>query len=281
MRQDYERISVRPIAGSLGAEIGGAYIGEGLDAAAIAEIRRALLRHNVVFLRDQHVTSAQYLDFATQFGEVSEYPFLEGLPDYPDITPVIKQEDETVNFGGIWHTDTSYLERPPMGTMLLAREVPPFGGDTLFANAYDAYDALSDGMKRLLSGLRGVATSAKADTSRTREDLIRDFGRKEVRPEYTAEHPVVRTHPETGRKALYVNIAHTARFADMTEEESAPLLRYLHEHQVRPEFTCRFRWEPGSLAFWDNRCTLHNPVNDYNGYRREMHRITLRGDIPS
>ena len=167
-----------------------------------------------------------------------------------------------------------------MGTILIAREVPPFGGDTLFASLACAYDALSDGMRRMLNGLRAINSSAKADVSKTREDRVRDSARDDAKGSYEAEHPVVRTHPETGRKALYVNIAHTLRFAGMTDEESAPLLGYLFQHQVRPEFTCRFRWAPGSVAFWDNRCTLHNPVNDYHGHRRVMHRVTLAGDTP-
>ena len=168
-----------------------------------------------------------------------------------------------------------------MGSMLLAREVPPWGGDTLFASQTLAYDSLSDTMKRLLDGLRGVSSSAKADVSRTREDRIRSDGRAGAPTEYRAVHPVVRTHPETGRRALYVNVAHTVGIEGLTDAESAPLLAFLFEHQVRPEFTCRFAWRPGSLAFWDNRCTLHNPVNDYHGFRRVMHRITLRGDRPA
>jgi taurine dioxygenase len=192
----------------------------------------------------------------------------------------VKLEHERINFGGIWHSDTSYLDIPPMGTMLIAREVPPYGGDTLFANMCVAYEALSEGMRRLLDGLVAINSSAKADVSRTREDQVRAGARDNAKPDYAAEHPVVRTHPETGRKALYVNVGHTLRFRDMTEAESAPLLAYLFAHQVRPEFTCRFRWRPGSIAFWDNRCTLHNPVNDYHGYRRVMHRITLAGDRP-
>jgi taurine dioxygenase len=167
-----------------------------------------------------------------------------------------------------------------MGTMLVAREVPPVGGDTLFANMYLAYEALSDGMKRLLDGLRGVSTSIKADATRTREDRIKSDPTTQSRQEFIAEHPVVRTHPETGRKALYVNVAHTVRFAGMTEAESTPILGYLFRHQVQPEFTCRFAWRVGSLAFWDNRAAQHNPVNDYHGYRRVMHRITLAGDRP-
>ena len=168
-----------------------------------------------------------------------------------------------------------------MGSMLLARELPPFGGDTLFANQYLAYDALSPGMRRFLDGATGISSSAKADVSRTREDRINAGGTEEARKTHTAEHPAVRTHPETGRKALYVNAAHTQRFGDMTEAESAPILNYLFQHQIRPEFTCRFVWRPGSLAFWDNRCAQHNPVNDYHGFRRIMHRITLAGDRPA
>jgi taurine dioxygenase len=172
-----------------------------------------------------------------------------------------------------------YLERPPMATMLIAREVPPEGGDTMFASMYAAYEALSPGMQRLLGGLRAVHTSALADVSKTREDRIRDSGETDDKV-FVSEHPVVRTHPETGRKALYVNVAHTQRFVDMTEDESRPLLQFLFEHSVRPEFTCRFQWRVGSVALWDNRCAMHNPINDYHGYTRRMHRITLAGDAP-
>jgi taurine dioxygenase len=167
-----------------------------------------------------------------------------------------------------------------MGTMLIAREVPPYGGDTLLANMYLAYEALSPGMQRLLDGLVAVNSSAKADVTKTREDRIRDGARGDAAAEYEALHPVVRTHPETGRKALYINGGHTVRFNDMTEAESAPLLGFLFAHQTRPEFSCRFRWEEGSLAFWDNRCAQHNPINDYHGFRRAMHRVTLAGDRP-
>jgi taurine dioxygenase len=167
-----------------------------------------------------------------------------------------------------------------MATMLYAREVPPYGGDTLFSNMYLAYENLSPGMRALLDGLVGVSDSAKADGSRTREDRVRDHPAADAAQRLIAEHPAVRTHPETGRKALYVNSAHTAHFKDMTIEESAPLLGYLFRHQQQPEFTCRFRWEPGSLAFWDNRAAQHNAINDYHGFRRVMERITLKGDKP-
>jgi taurine dioxygenase len=277
-RLTYKHIEVRPVAGALGAEIRGVDIGRPLEEEAIAEIRQAFLDHVVIFFRDQSLTPRQQLAFGQRFGRPMEYPQLKGLSDCPLITPVIKLEHERENFGGVWHSDTSYLECPPMASMLYALETPPYGGDTLFASQYAAYETLSAGMKHMLASLVGVNTSAKADVSRTREDRLRDAG-VELKV-LTGEHPVVRTHPETGRKALYVNFGHTLRFRDWSEAESAPLLEYLFRHQVKPEFTCRFRWEPGSLAFWDNRCGQHNPVNDYHGYKRVMHRLTLAGDRP-
>ena len=276
----YRLIEVRRIAGALGAEVHGVDLAQPLDAITIAEIRRAFLDNLAIFFRGQELTLAQYMDFARTLGSPVEYPFVKGMPGFPHVIEVKKLEHEKSNFGGIWHSDTAYLDEPPMGSMLLAREVPPYGGDTLFANQYLAYETLSDAMKALLQKLKGVNTSAKADVSKTREDRIKSDGRDEAKKDYAAEHPVVRTHPETGRKALYINVAHTARFAGMTEEESAPLLGFLFQHQVRPEFTCRFSWQPGSIAFWDNRCAQHNPVNDYHGFRRVMHRITLAGERP-
>ena len=276
----YRLIEVRRIAGALGAEVHGVDLAQPLDAMTIAEIRRAFLENLVIFFRGQELTLAQYMAFARTLGTPIEYPFVKGLTGFPHVIEVKKLEHEKSNFGGIWHSDTAYLDEPPMGSMLLAREVPPYGGDTLFANQYLAYETLSDAMKALLQKLKGVNTSAKADVSKTREDRIKSDGRDAAKKDYAAEHPVVRTHPETGRKALYINVAHTARFAGMTDEESAALLKYLFQHQVRPEFTCRFSWQPGSIAFWDNRCAQHNPVNDYHGFRRVMHRITLAGERP-
>ena len=273
-------LEIRPIAGAIGAELHGVDLSDDLSADIIAAIRQALLNHLVIFFRGQTLPPARFLALAHRFGTPIEYPFVKGLDGFPEIIAVAKLEHERSNFGGIWHSDTTYLEQPPMGTLLVAREVPPQGGDTLFANQYLAYETLSPRMRAMLDGLRAVSSSAKADVSRTREDRIKSDGTAVARTELAAEHPVVRTHPETGRKALYVNVAHTARFADMTEEESAGLLGFLVRHQIRPEFTCRFRWDVGSLAFWDNRCALHNPINDYHGYRRVMHRITLAGDTP-
>ena len=278
MRND--RIEVRPVAGALGAEILNVDLAHDLGEETIGAIRRAWLEHLVVFFRDQTLESERFLQLARRFGEVIEYPFVKGIEGFPQITPVVKLENEKMNFGGLWHSDTTYLEQPPMATMLIAREVPPFGGDTLFANMYLAYETLSEGMRRVLEGLVAVNSSAKADVTRTREDRVRDGAKQDEKKQYTAEHRVVRTHPETGRKALYVNFGHTVRFKDMTEQESAPILNYLFQHTARPEFTCRFRWQAGSIALWDNRCTQHNPINDYHGYRRVMHRVTLAGDRP-
>jgi taurine dioxygenase len=273
-------LDIRPLSGALGAEIRGVDLAHDVGDETIAAIRAAWLEHLVVFFRDQHLEPAQLLSVARRFGEPVEYPFVKGLDGFPQITPVIKLEHEKINFGGLWHSDTAYLEKPPMATMLVARETPPRGGDTLFANMYLAYETLSDGLRRMLDGLIVVNSSAKADVTKTREDRIKDSGKTEAKKEFVAEHPVVRTHPETGRKALYANGGHALRFKDMTVEESAPMLNFLFQHATRPEFTCRFRWEPGSIALWDNRCTQHNPVNDYHGHRRVMHRVTLAGDVP-
>ena len=274
----YKHITVHPVAGALGAEIRGVDVSAALDDAVIAEIRQALLDHLAIVFRDQKLTPQQQLAFARRFGEPMEYPQLRGLPECPLITPVLKLPHEQINFGGVWHSDTTYLARPPMASMLYAVEIPPYGGDTIFANQYLAYETLSEGLRRTLDGLVGVNTSTKADASRTREDRLKEAG-VEMKV-LTSEHPAVRTHPETGRKALFVNQGHTARFKGWTEDESRPLLEYLFQHQVRPELTFRLQWQAGSVAFWDNRCAQHNAVNDYAGFKRLMHRVTLAGDTP-
>ncbi|MGH8690566.1 MAG: TauD/TfdA dioxygenase family protein, partial [Burkholderiales bacterium] len=250
-------MEIRRISGALGAEILGVDLSKDFPEK---EIRRVFLEHQVVFFRDQALDPAQFMAFARRMGKPIEYPFVKGIAGFPEVIEVRKLEHEKHNFGGVWHSDTAYLDEPPMGSMLLAREVPPHGGDTEFASQYAAYEALSAGMRRTLDGLVAVNTSSKADATRTREDMVKEYPR-----EYVAEHPVVRTHPETGRKALYVNVGHTAKFRGMTGQESAPLLEFLFRHQVKSEFTCRFRWQAGSLAFWDNRCTQHNAINDYHG----------------
>lgn len=276
-----QTLDIRPVAGALGAEIFGVDLSQPLSDETIAGIRQALLDHLVIFFRDQDITPDQHLAFAKRFGETVQYPLVKGLEGYPEIMTVVKLEHEKHNFGGLWHSDTTYLDIPPMGSILLARELPPYGGDTLFANMYLAYETLSDGMKKLLEPLKGISVSNLPRVLQTRQARMEDSAKAPPETVLTATHPVIRTHPETGRKALYVNGAHTIRFEGMEQEECAPLLEYLFEHQTRPEFTCRFRWEPGSIAFWDNRSTQHNPINDYHGFKRVMHRITLAGDKPA
>jgi taurine dioxygenase len=281
MSSTAQRLIVTRASGSCGAEVSGLDLSEPLDARTVAELRAIWLEHGVLFLREAHLPPERFLAFARLFGTPVEYPFVRGLDGFPEITPVIKEPHERINFGGVWHSDTAYLERPPMATMLIAREVPPAGGDTIFADARAAYEALSPGLRATLQGLRAVNSSRKADASRTREDRQRERGAVTNAEVLEAVHPVVRTHPETGRRALYVNLGHTSHFEGWTVEESQPLLDFLFAHITKPEFTCRFRWAPGSLAFWDNRAVQHYPVNDYHGHRREMHRITLAGDVPA
>jgi taurine dioxygenase len=275
------QLEVRPLSGAVGAEILGINLLNPVSDAQIAEIRKIWLQHSVVFFREQPLEPGAFQAFAQRFGEIIEYPFVKGLPDFPLIVPVLKLPHEKHNFGGVWHTDTTYLQEPPLATMLIARELPPVGGDTLFASNYAAFEGLSPALQDTLRTLKGVNSSAKAAVTHSREDRLADSATDKGRSELNSEHPVVRTHPETGREALYVNPGHTVRFAGWTEEESAPLLNYLFEQQVKPEYTCRFVWRPGSIAFWDNRCALHNPINDYHGHKRLLHRITLKGDKPA
>jgi len=275
------QLEVRPLSRAVGAEILGINLLEPVSDAQIAEIRKIWLQNSVVFFREQPLEPGAFQAFAQRFGDIIEYPFVKGLPDFPLIVPVLKLPHEKHNFGGVWHTDTTYLQEPPMATMLIARELPPVGGDTLFASNYAAFEGLSPALQDTLRTLKGVNSSAKAAVTHSREDRLADSATDKGRSELNSEHPVVRTHPETGREALYVNPGHTTRFAGWTEDESAPLLNYLFEQQVKPEYTCRFVWRPGSIAFWDNRCALHNPINDYHGHKRLLHRITLKGDKPA
>ncbi len=280
----YRSIEVEPLAGALGAEIAGVDISRPLANRAAAEIHRAFLDHHVIVFRDQRLTPPQQLAFGRHFGTPNEYPFVEGLAEAPEVIEILKVETDAKNFGGLWHSDTSYLERPPLATLLYAREVPPAGGDTLFANTRLAYGRLSEGMKAMLAGLQGVNSAALRHAG-GRQDTAKGNTRMKAKnveraDDLEAVHPIVRTHPETGDKSLYLNTAHTVRFADMTEAESTPLIDYLTDHIRRPEFTCRVRWEVDTLVVWDNRSTHHYAVNDYQGHRRRMHRVTIEGDVP-
>ncbi len=279
-----QTIEVKPISGALGAEIAGVDLSAEIDAARFAEIRQALLDHLVIFFRDQTLTPDQQVAVGRRFGPPNRYPFVTGLKETPEIIEILKTEADETNFGGVWHSDTTYLERPPGATMLYAHDVPPAGGDTLFANACKAYDSLSDGMKALLDGLVAVNSAAMrragGRTALAAGNPAMKITNVAQADRFEAAHPVVRTHPETGAKALYLNLAHTERFKDMSQAESRPLIEYLSGHIVRPEFTCRFRWRAGSLALWDNRCAQHYAINDYPGQRRRMHRLTIEGERP-
>ena len=274
---------IEPLAGALGAEV------RGIDLRSIGnrefeDVRRAFLDYSVLVVRDQKLEPDDLMRFGARFGEPCFYPFVSGIDGYPYIFEVVKEETETVNFGGNWHSDTTYLEQPPLATLLYALETPSHGGDTLFTNTYAAYEALSEGMRAMLDNLVGVNSASLKVTGGRRKMHSTIGGMKvhdtEKADDYEAEHPVVRTHPDTGRKALYLSRSHTIRFRDMTEQESRPLIDFLQAHQTRPEFTCRVRWTPGTLTVWDNRCTQHCAVNDYHGQRRRMRRLTVGAEIP-
>ena len=278
----FRHIEVRPIAAALGGEVGGIDLAQCSDEA-IAEVRQALLNHLVLCFREQKLSPAQQVALGRRFGALNIHPHYRSLDGHPEILPVLKEKTDKRNIGGVWHSDVTFLARPALGSLLYAIEVPAKGGDTMFANQYLAYEALSPGMKRLLDGLEAVHSDAilSRPENKARSNAERSTKLKEEVVEVTETcHPVVRTHPETGREALFVNGAFTTRFKDMTVEESRPLLRFLFEHAVRPEFTCRIRWRKGSLVFWDNRSVQHYALNDYPGARREMHRVTVEGDRP-
>lgn len=280
----YRYITVDRIAGALGAEISGVDLSQELPDAVIEEIRAALLDNLVVFFRDQDLTPQRQLAFARRWGEIHLHPFMVGMPDIPEVLEIRKTPADKRNFGGSWHTDQMFSPKPAMGTILYAKQVPSVGGDTMWSNQYLAYDALSPGMKKMIGGLRGVCVGdkKKGGVSRLAYNAA-TIDMKTVEPpkdvQTTSLHPLVRTHPETGRKSLYIG-SHVHWLEGMTEEESAPIIRFLREHSVRPEFLCRFRWRNGSLAFWDNRCTQHFAINDYPAETRVMHRVTVCGDMP-
>ncbi len=268
-------IQIQPAGTAVGAEITGIDLSEPLASVALDAIRRALADRGVVFFRDQTLTPDQHIALARQFGAININRFFAHADGYPEIALVVKEPHQTKNIGGGWHTDHSYDQIPALGSILYARQVPPAGGDTLFAGMYAAYDALSDGMKQTLAGLRAVHSSRHVFG--VKREGMEDRFRNHDAATQDAVHSVVITHPDSGRKALYVNPGFTLRFDGWTDDESRPLLSFLYQHAARPEFTCRFVWRDGSLAFWDNRATWHYAVNDYQGERRLMHRITLEG----
>ena len=273
--------AVRPLSGALAAEIDGVDLAA-LDDDGFAKIRHALLDHQVIVFRHQHLTIEQQKAFGRRFGPLYVHPYLTAVSGHPEVVEIVKEPGRAKNFGGSWHADLTYLERPMMGAVLYALDAPPSGGDTLFASMYAAWEALSPGLRAVLAGLRAVH-----DDGRTGYFQPERVGAMTVR-ETTQEgavgtafaHPVVHTHPDTGRQALLVSELVTTHFAGMSVEESRPLLRFLFAHLQRPEFICRVRWEKGTVVVWDNRCTQHLAINDYPDYRRVMRRVLIGGWQP-
>ena len=281
MSNDYQTIDVHPISPAIGAEIGGVDIAAGVDDRQFTELRQAFVEYGVIFLRDQQITPDQHIEFACRWGEINVNRFFRAVDNHPQIAEVRKEPHQKANIGSSWHTDHSYDEIPAMGSLLYAREVPEVGGDTLFASMYAAYDALSAGLKSMLSTMQALHSSRHAfgEGAYVGADLddVGDRLGNTAAATQDAIHPVVIRHPLSGRPALYVNGDFTLCFDGWSEAESQPLLDYLYAHASRAEFTCRFRWRPGSMAIWDNRATHHCALNDYQGVRRLMHRITVDG----
>ena len=272
-------ITVKPVAGALGAEIEGVDIGMGLDVETVALVRQALLDHLVIFFHDQEISSDSFMAFARAFGEPAQYPLLPGIEGYPLITEIAKLEHERNNFGGIWHADTTYLERPPMGSMLYALEVPDLCGltlgDTEFASAAAAWDALPEPLRRKLDGRRAVFdfTGRKRAFPPTQDEIDRNP---------PVRHPIVRTHPHTGRKCLYVMRDDCTGIEGVAAEEAEALIAALADHIVKPEFVYRHQWRPGDLLMWDNCTVQHRAIQDYDlPQRRLMHRTTMGGEVPA
>jgi taurine dioxygenase len=281
----YNRIRVEPVTGTIGAEISNVDLSS-LDAETTAEIRAAFLKHVVVFFRDQPLDIDQLKAFTSNFGEFGIEPYVKTMTEHPEVIAVVKEADEvnTINFGGHWHSDWSFQEAPPMATILHGQDIPPFGGDTVFNNMYLAYETLSEGMKAIVDPL--IAIHSARRPYGTGKSILGNKKRKSMTIIHSeeaheeVEHPVVRTHPETGRKALFVNPVYTIRLKGMSETDSKEILEKLFRHSVNEIFTCRFRWQKHSLAMWDNRCAMHLALNDYDGYRRALHRTTVAGDRP-
>jgi taurine dioxygenase len=270
-----ERVTIRSVSEAVGAEILDLDLAGSLPEPTIDEIRRALFQHGVVFFRDQKLTPEQHVAFAQRFGEINVNRFFKAVDGYPMIAEVRKEPEQKGNIGGNWHTDHSYDQAPAMGSILYAREVPETGGDTLFASMYAAYEALSERMKSYLDGL-----SALHDGEPIYRGLYANYGVAD-RPSYPhAEHPVVRTHPVTGKKALYVNRGFTRHILGIPRDESDAILAYLYDHAESPLFQCRFRWTENAIAFWDNRCTQHRAMWDYWPHTRAGTRVTVRGERP-
>jgi taurine dioxygenase len=281
----FHHIRVQPLAGSLGAEIHGVDVSKPLSAETFDEVHQAFLEHAVLVFRDQPLSHADQISFGRRFGDLDIHPIAVGMEEYPEMLRVLKPKGERASFGTSWHADNTFFEKPSMASILYGATIPPHGGDTLYASAERAYDALSPTMKELLEGLTAVHSATRAydpavtGEAKYRGDAAISYRYSDaIREEHS--HPVIRTHPETGRKCIFVNPMFTLRIEGLAEAESEPLLDFLYSHTTRPEFTCRVQWEPRTLLLWDNRCTMHYALDDYPDYDRLMFRVSVSGDRP-
>jgi taurine dioxygenase len=281
----YRHIGVEQWAGPCGAVISGVDLSGDLPDVVVAEFRRVILDHGVVFVRGQSLTPVEQVAFSRRFGPFSPVPFVQPVAGHPEVIAVVREasERQAFTFGGIWHSDFSFLPEPPMGSILHALEVPPFGSDTLWANQYLAFETLSPGLQQTLRGLRGVH-SARDAYSPKMQAVHDQFVGMSVQTSDEANrvqtHPAVRVHAETGREALFLNAQYTVGIDGWWPHESKLLLDHLFAHSTQASFTCRWRWEVGDVAVWDNRCVQHMVMADSTGHRRAMHRTTVAGERP-
>jgi taurine dioxygenase len=276
---EVEMIEFHPLAPALGAEVSGALLRAPLPTEVLQQIHAGLRRYLVLFFRDQAIGPADHLALAEAFGAPTPHPAYPHVDGFPAIN-ILESTPQGPTKIDTWHTDMTFLEEPPMGSILRARELPEVGGDTMWANLYAAYDGLSPGMQRYLEGMRASHSFAHG----FRHSLAEPGGWERLGPAVHAnppvDHPVLRTHPETNRRALFVNRLFTTHLIGVPEAESAAILAFLFDHLETPEYACRFRWRTDSIAFWDNRATLHRPINDYHPAVRRMERITIAGERP-
>lgn len=272
---------ITPLSPALGAQISGVDLSREIDASTRDAIEQALLAHQVLFFREQSITPRQQADFAARFGDLHIHPIYPNVPETPQVL-ILDTAVTDVRDNAIWHTDVTFLPTPALGAVLAAKQVPEFGGDTLWASGIAAYEALSEPLKCLLDGLTATHDFTKsfplARFGSTPEDLARWEATRKANPPIS--HPVIRTHPVSGRKSLFVSDGFTTRINELSEQESEAILKLLFAHATRPEFTIRWRWQVGDVAFWDNRVTQHYAVDDYRPQRRVMHRATILGDVP-
>ena len=279
------QITIHPMSGNLGAEIEGVDLSQPMDEGLFERVHQAFLDHAVIVLRDQTLSRESQIGFAERFGELDIHPIAVGMEEHPEIIKVLKPARERASFGTSWHSDNSFFERPSKASILYGVTLPPYGGDTIWASMEKAYEALSPGMKKIVDELTAVHSAKRAyDPAAT--GAAKYEGNAAINYKYSdaiheeVEHPVIRTHPETGRRSIYVNAMFTQRIVGLSQREGDAILRFLYEHATRPEFTCRLRWARGTVAMWDNRCTQHYALDDYEDFERLMYRASVAGDRP-